>query len=93
MNHRMTKNNRISSMTYHQNPWRQPQMVKRDFLLILVYVLGNMYLPFILADAINWLSFTLLHRPSGLTYTSQLYALLAQLSVVLIFGPYIIVHF
>ena len=52
-----------------------------------------MYLPFILADAINWLSFTLLHRPSGLTYTSQLYALLAQLSVVLIFGPYIIVHF
>lgn len=80
-------------MTYHQNPWRQPQMVKRDFLLILVYVLGNMYLPFILADAINWLSFTLLHRPSGLTYTSQLYALLAQLSVVLIFGPYIIVHF
>ena len=33
MNHRMTKNNRISSMTYHQNPWRQPQMVKRDFLL------------------------------------------------------------
>lgn len=85
MNHRMTKNNRISSMTYHQNPWRQSQMVKRDFLLILVYVLGNMYLPFILADAINWLSFTLLHRPSGLTYTSQLYALLAQLSVVLIF--------
>ena len=43
MNHRMTKNNRISSMTYHQNPWRQPQMVKRDFLLILVYVLGNIY--------------------------------------------------